>query len=76
MDLQGYQRELAHKHVDRRVQTTTPTIKQALAVGKITKELYLSAWSQWEGITPPSCQSRSCVRNDLRCCGQERGGIC
>jgi len=41
MDFQGYQRELAHKHVDLLgVQTTTPTIKQALAVGKITKELH------------------------------------
>lgn len=41
MDFQGYQRELANKHVDLLgVQTTTPTIKQALAVGKITKELH------------------------------------
>ena len=41
MDFQGYQRELANKHVDLLgVQTTTPTIKQALTVGKITKELY------------------------------------
>jgi len=41
MDCQGYQRELANKHVDLLgVQTTTPTIKQALTVGKITKELY------------------------------------
>ena len=41
MDLQGYRRALAHKHVDLLgVQTTTPTIKQALAVGKITKELH------------------------------------
>jgi len=41
MDLQGYRRELARKHVDLLgVQTTTPTIKQALAVGKITKELH------------------------------------
>ncbi|MGB9371510.1 MAG: radical SAM protein [Halobacteriota archaeon] len=41
MNFQGYQRELANKHVDLLgVQTTTPTIKQALAVGKITKELY------------------------------------
>ena len=41
MDFQGYQRELANKHVDLLgVQTTTATIKQALAVGKITKELH------------------------------------
>jgi len=41
MDFQGYERALAKKHVDLLgVQTTTPTIKQALAVGKITKELY------------------------------------
>ena len=41
MDFQSYQRELANKHVDLLgVQTTTPTIKQALAVGKITKELH------------------------------------
>jgi len=41
MDLQGCRRELGHKHVDLLgVQTTTPTIRQALAVGKITKELY------------------------------------
>jgi len=41
MDFQGYQRELANKHVDLLgVQTTTPTVKQALAVGKITKELH------------------------------------
>ncbi|MGZ4869593.1 MAG: B12-binding domain-containing radical SAM protein, partial [Halobacteriota archaeon] len=41
MDFQSYQREIAKKHVDLLgVQTTTPTIKQALAVGKITKELY------------------------------------
>ena len=41
MNFQSYQRQLANKHVDLLgVQTTTPTIKQALAVGKITKELY------------------------------------
>ena len=41
MDFEGYKRELAHKHVDLLgVQTTTPTIKQALTVGKITKELH------------------------------------
>ncbi|MGA7075889.1 MAG: cobalamin-dependent protein, partial [Halobacteriota archaeon] len=40
MDLQGYQRKLAKMHVDLLgVQTTTPTIKQALAVGRVTKEL-------------------------------------
>ena len=40
MDLQGYQRKLDKMNVDLLgVQTTTPTIKQALAVGKITKQL-------------------------------------
>jgi radical SAM superfamily enzyme YgiQ (UPF0313 family) len=40
MDLQEYQRKLDKMNVDLLgVQTTTPTIKQALAVGRITKEL-------------------------------------
>ena len=40
MDLEGFRREIAHKHVDLLgVQTTTPTIRQALGVGKMTKEL-------------------------------------
>jgi len=60
MDFQGYQRELANKHVDLLgVQTTTPTIKQALAVGKITKELHPECTVTMGDITPPSCQSRS-----------------
>lgn len=41
MDLQEYQRTISKTHVDLLgVQTTTPTIKQALAVGQITKAIH------------------------------------
>ena len=64
--LAGLRRELARKHVDLLgVQTTTPTISKPSQWAKLPKSSTLSAPLQWGDITPPSCQSRSCVKTTL-----------